>query len=640
LRGKNRSAAVRDYPIEAVGAERVSLGPGLLGAVLDTVRAKTIPFVFERCETEGRFENFLIAGGKKPGPVRGKMPFDDSDVYKLVEGASHSLRGAPDPALASSLDRITDLIGTGQEDDGYLTTWFTVDPRRLPAPWADNTGERWTGEAGSHELYNSGHLFEAAAAHFLATGKRSLLDVALKNADLLVRSFGPGKLAIPPGHQIVEQGLVSLYRITENRAYLDLARYFVELRGDPSGHKLYGEYGQDHLPVVRQRSVVGHAVRAMYFYSGLTDVAALLGDRALRRAAFRLWRDLARRKLYLTGGLGARREREAVGVRYELPNLTAYCETCAAIGSVAWNRRLFRLTGDGRYFDLIETTLFNGLLSGLGLDGESFFYVNPLEADNEFAFNQGARKRLPWFDCPCCATNLVRFLPSLPELCYAVAGDELYVNLYAAGRARLSVKGLPVTLEQETEYPWGGSVRLRVDSERPGRFALRLRVPGWTGQQFLPGGLYLYADGPPGRPHMKLNGEETYCWFRRGYACLEREWRPGDLVEIDLPLAPRRVVADPRVAADRGLAALVCGPLVYCVEGVDHNGSLEGLSLPAGVELGREERADLLGGIWAITADVPSAGGDGQRELFAVPYYAWANRGPGPMKVWLPRRAG
>jgi len=630
MRRKNRSAAIREYPITPVGADRVSLGPGFLRTLLETVRTKTIPHVRERCATEGRFDNFLIAGGEKPGPVRGLMPFDDSDVYKLVEGASRSLVDFPDPVLAET-------IKTGQEPDGYLTTWFTVDPGHPPAPWAGDSGKRWAGEAGSHELYNSGHLFEAAAAHFRATGKRTLLDVALKNADLLVGSFGPGKLAVPPGHQIVEQGLVSLYRITENRAYLDLARFFIYLRGRRDGRESYGEYAQDHLPAARQRAVVGHAVRAVYFYAGMTDVAALTGDRSLLRASFRLWRDLVRSKLYLTGGLGARREREAVGGRFELPNRTAYCETCAAIGSVAWNRRLFLLTGDGRYYDLIEGTLYNCLLAGLGLDGTSFFYVNPLEADGDFAFNQGARERSPWFDCPCCATNLVRFLPSLPGLVYASEKDRLHVNLFAPGSARLEAAGTPVTVDQETDYPWGGSVRLTINPERPARFTVRLRIPGWTGPSFLPGGLYAFPDEPPRPPLLTLNGRDLRCPVAGGYAEIKREWRAGDAVEIDLALAPRRVVADPRVAADRGRAALTCGPLVYCVEGIDHGGSLDGLSLPAGVELELVRRADERGGGRAITARVPDGNG-GTRSLFAVPYYAWANRGPGPMKVWLPRR--
>ncbi|MBN2351474.1 MAG: glycoside hydrolase family 127 protein [Spirochaetales bacterium] len=637
MRRKKQSAAVREYPITPVGADCVSLGPGFLRTALDTVRTRTIPFVLERCEAEGRFDNFLIAGRVKPGPVRGLMPFDDSDAYKLIEGASLSLVNTPDPALAETLDRLIETIKIGQEPDGYLTTWFTVDPRHPPAPWAGDSGARWAGEAGSHELYNSGHLFEAAAAHFRATGKRSLLDVALKNADLLVRTFGPGKLAVPPGHQIVEQGLVSLYRITENRAYLDLARFYIDLRGDPDGREPYGEYAQDHLPAARQRTVVGHAVRAVYFYAGLTDVAALAGDRALLRASFRLWRDLAGSKLYLTGGLGARHEREAVGGRFELPNHTAYCETCAAIGSVAWNLRLYRLTGDGRYYDLIEGTLYNCLLAGLGLDGTSFFYVNPLEADGEFAFNHGARERSPWFDCPCCATNLVRFLPSLPGLVYAFEKDRVHVNLFAPGSARLEAAGTPVVVAQETDYPWSGSVRMAINPERPARFTLRLRIPGWTGHDFLPGGLYKYADEAMRPPLLTLNGNELRCPVIRGYAEIKREWQPGDAVEIDLALAPRRVVADPRVAADRGLAALTCGPLVYCVEGIDNNGSFDGLSLPAGVELERERRVDALGGAWAIAAGVPDGNG-GKRSLLAVPYYAWANRGSGPMKVWLPRR--
>ncbi len=621
--------------VTAVTPVRCRITGGFWKRILETVRSRTIPFVFNQCENAGRLENFLIAGGKQSGAARGKMPFDDSDVYKFVEGASLALTRDPDPRLDALLDRVIEIIGQGQEADGYLTTWFSIDRRRPPVPWVDASSGRWTGEASSHELYNSGHLFEAAVAHHRATGKRSLLAVALKNADLLTASFGPGRLTIPPGHQIVEQGLLSLYRLTDRRPYLDLARFFLEWRGRRATHPLYGAYSQDHRPVARQRVVVGHAVRAMYLYAGMTDYALLTGDSAYRRTLIRLWQDLVRGKLYLTGGLGARHEQEALGERFELPNRTAYCETCAAIGSVSWHQRLFQLAPRARYYDVLEYTLYNGVLAGLGLDGESFFYVNPLEADGEFPFNHESLTRLPWFDCPCCPSNLVRFLPSLPGLVYAQQGDILYVNLYAASRVEFRIENASVVIEQRTDYPWQGSVRFTVSCDMPRCFSLRVRLPAWTGKRPFPGGLYHFIDGDRKQPALFINGRETRIQSVHGYASVEREWRQGDDVELRLPLGIRRVAARGRVTADRGLAALTRGPLVYCVENVDHNGSLDTVRYTEGMTWKAVPCDRLSSGLHALVGTPPAgARGDG---VYAVPYFAWANRGAGAMKVWLPR---
>nr|HRD18484.1 glycoside hydrolase family 127 protein [Candidatus Neomarinimicrobiota bacterium] len=442
-----------DYPISAVDIKNVEINDAFWLPKIKIIQDTTIQYAFKKCEEEGRMENFLIAGGRKKGPVRGKMPFDDTDVYKIIEGASYSLISRPNPALAAYLDSIISIIKIGQEPDGYLTTWFTIDRMHPPAWWAQPSPNRWDHEESNHELYNSGHLFEAAAAHYRATGKQNFLKIALKNADLLVASFGPDKLRVPPGHQIVETGLIKLYHITNNPQYVELARFFLELRGDSTSHKLYGEYSQDHLPVTKQTEAVGHAVRAMYMYAGMTDIAAIYQDSAYFEALMKIWENIVTKKMYLTGGVGARHDGEAFGDNYELPNLTAYNETCAAIGSVYWNQRLFRLTGDAQYYDIIERTLYNGLISGISLDGKKFFYPNPLESDGKYQFNQGACTRQPWFDCSCCPTNIIRFLPSVPELIYATIADSVYINLYISSNADIIVNQKKIEIIQQTDYP-------------------------------------------------------------------------------------------------------------------------------------------------------------------------------------------
>ena len=489
-----------DYPISAVDIKNVEINDAFWLPKIKIIQDTTIQYAFKKCEEEGRMENFLIAGGRKKGPVRGKMPFDDTDVYKIIEGASYSLISRPNPALAAYLDSIISIIKIGQEPDGYLTTWFTIDRMHPPAWWAQPSPNRWDHEESNHELYNSGHLFEAAAAHYRATGKQNFLKIALKNADLLVASFGPDKLRVPPGHQIVETGLIKLYHITNNPQYVELARFFLELRGDSTSHKLYGEYSQDHLPVTKQTEAVGHAVRAMYMYAGMTDIAAIYQDSAYFEALMKIWENIVTKKMYLTGGVGARHDGEAFGDNYELPNLTAYNETCAAIGSVYWNQRLFRLTGDAKYYDIIERTLYNGLISGISLDGKKFFYPNPLESDGKYQFNQGACTRQPWFDCSCCPTNIIRFLPSVPELIYATIADSVYINLYISGNADIIVNQKKIEIIQQTDYPLDGKINITVNPEKKTIFTLKLRVPGWARNEVVPGNLYKYIDENPETP--------------------------------------------------------------------------------------------------------------------------------------------
>ena len=461
-------------------------------------------------------------------------------------------------------------------------------------------------------------------AYAQATGKGDLLDVALKSADLLAQTFGPGREEIWPGHQITEMALVKLTRATGDSRYLELAKFMLDQRG-PDGHEGSGrEYNQSHARVVEQAEAVGHAVRATYMYSGMADVAALTGDSGYIRAIDRIWDDVVTGQLYITGGIGATAEGEAFGGPNELPNLTAYCETCASIGNVFWNHRLFLLHGDGCYVDVLERTLYNALLAGVSLDGMRFFYENPLES-------AGGYERSPWFGCACCPSNVARFLPSLPGYVYAQQGASLYVNLFVAGTAEIEMgEGRVIGLEQETAYPWDGKVKLRVGLEGPSRFTVKLRVPGWARNEVVPSDLYRFADVSDDEVTLTVNGERVGLELEKGYACLGREWQAGDEIELDLPMPVRQVVAHERVEANRGRVVLQRGPLVYCVEGVDYpEGRVHELAVSEDAVLSAEFAPDLLGGVVVVKAEA-------LQGFVAIPYFAWANRGPGEMLVWMP----
>ena len=624
------------YPISMVTANKIKLNDGFWGEKINTIRKTSINHGFEKCKSEGRLENFLIAGGKMNGKVRGQMPFDDTDVYKIVEGASNALLNSPDEKLSKYLDEVIETIGIGQEKDGYITTWFTIDPLNPPYKWIEKTGKRWAGEISSHELYNSGHLIEAACVHHEATGKRNLLDIAIKNADLLVENFGPGKHTIPPGHQIVETGLVKLYRITGNEKYAELAKYFLELRGNPQTHKLFGDYSQDHKPVVKQTEAVGHAVRAVYMYAAMTDMAAIYDDRAYQDAVNAIWDNTFRKKTYITGGIGSRHDKESFGDEYELPNTTAYCETCAAIGSILWNQRLFMLTGNSIYFDIIERSLFNGVIPGMSLDGTKFFYVNPLEADNKFVFNRGAGYRQEWFDCSCCPTNIIRFIPAIPGLLYAVSGNDIFVNLFASGSAGIGFNGSKINVVQRTDYPWKGDIKITVNPEKESEFNLKIRIPGWVTGKIFAGDLYNYLGSVNKQYTIKINGVEEHHRVESGYVTINKKWKKNDRIDINFPMEIRRVISSDKILANRNLSALEYGPLVYCVEEID-NPLLNDILMPDDAVLSVERKNDLLGEINIIKGKVPAVSGNKHHDLFAIPYYAWANRTTGAMKIWLPR---
>jgi DUF1680 family protein len=632
LRGAARRVGA--YPIQVVPFSKVRLTDTFWTARVETNRTVTIPFGFRKSEEEGRVRNFERAA-RREGPYEGKMPFDDTDVYKLIEGASYSLQSHPDAELDRYLDGIIEKIAAAQESDGYLTTYKQIDPTRSPASWL-KPGPKWDLELeGSHELYNAGHLYEAAYAHYRATGKRTLLNVALKNADLVDQVFGPGRRLTPPGHQIIETGLMKLAEASGDERYRRLARFFLDQRGNARGRKLFGVYNQDHAPVTAQREAVGHAVRAAYMYAGMVDVAVASGDELYDQAVRRIWEDVVARKLYLTGAIGPRRNNEGFGEAYELPNRTAYGETCASIASVYWNARLFLQSGDARYVDVLERTLYNGVLAGVSLKGDTFFYPNPLESDGRDKFNHGSLTRSPWFDSSCCPTNIARFIPSVPDYVYATAGDSLYVNLFVSSHAQPVVAGSPIRISQQTAYPWQGDVTIRLEPAAARRFALKLRIPGWARNEVVPSPLYRYADDQRASYEVRVNGQPAEAKLDRGYAVLARAWSPGDEVTLTMSMPVRRVAADDRVADNRGKIALERGPIVYAVEGVDHGGRVLDLRVPAEARFAVERRPDLLGGVTVLTGTVRDVTGRA-RPLTAIPYYAWSHRGAGEMAVWLP----
>ncbi len=624
-----------DYPIRPIQFNRVSIDSGFWSPRIETNRTVTIPYDFDKCRETGRLANFARAAGLEEGPHEGHR-FNDSDVFKVIEGAAYSLALHPDAELDAFLDGQIANIAAAQEPDGYLFTTRTLksDDKTI--------GElRWSNLRLSHELYNVGHLYEAAVAHYEATGKRALLDVAMRNADLVCETFGPGpgQLVDVPGHQEIEIGLVKLYRTTGKDKYLNLAKFFLDMRGRSDlRSNLYGDYCQDHEPIKQQSQAIGHAVRAAYMYAGIADVAALTGDGEYLAAIDRIWNDEVACKLYLTGGIGARHEGEAFGDAYELPNDTAYNETCAAIANVLFNQRMFLLHGDARYIDVVERVIYNGFLSGVALSGDRFFYPNPLSWDGEYAFNIGEVGRSPWFKCSCCPVNVVRFLPSLGGYIYAVRDQQVYVNQFIGGSAQIDLPDGPVTIKQRTDYPWDGRINLTVQTETPRRFALNVRIPGWVNGQPVPGDLYRYVNPTPAAWTLSINGQTIEPTLDKGYAIIERQWRDGDTVQLNLSMPIRHVLADERVEADQGRVALERGPVVYCVEAVDLQGAMpDDLCLPDDAVLKAEHRADLLGGVTVLTGKVGLQSGD-EAAITAIPYYAWANRQLGPMRVWLNRK--
>lgn len=627
-------ASDADYALKPVPFTAVRFTDGFWAPRLETVRRVTIAAAFGQSAETGRIRNFEIAAGLSEGQFCSRYSFDDSDVFKIIEGASYALASKPDAALDAYLDGLIATIAKAQEPDGYLFTARTISPE-TPMEMAGKT--RWSNLQWSHELYNLGHLYEAAAAHYEATGKRTLLDVALRSAGLVLATFGPDARRDVPGHQEIEIGLVKLFRVTGERRYLDQAEFFLEERGRPVGRTSYGEYAQDHKPVAEQAEAVGHSVRAAYMYTAMADVAALKSRAPYRTALDRLWDNVVSRKLYLTGGIGATGAWEGFGPDYELPN-SAYAETCASIANALWNYRMFLHDPDARYIDVYERAVYNAMLSGLSLSGDLFFYPNPL-------LSSGQHERSPWFPCACCPSNLPRFLLAMPGNAYAVAGDRVFVNLYVQGTARIPRPAGEVTLDQRSRYPWDGDIRVRVSARAASRFTLMLRIPGWARQAPVPSDLYTQLGPAPPAASLAVNGVPVPVVLDKGYAAVTREWTTGDEVHLVLPMPVRRVVAHDAVAADRGRVAVERGPLVYAAEWADHGGRVTNLVLDDAAPLQTAERADLLGGVTTITGRATAHSRRGSTvaaetvPLTLIPYYAWAHRGRGEMSVWLARDA-
>ncbi len=617
------------YPIDPVPFTSVSVSDPFWSPRLQASREVTIPLAFSKCEETGRYHNFIRATQPCDTFKVEGFPFDDTDVYKTIEGASYLLQTYPDPALESYIDSVLVLVAAAQEPDGYLNTSYTMNPAH-PHRWMGPG--RWDAvEVLSHEFYNLGHMVEGAVAHYRATGKRNFLDIAIRYADCVSRAIGDGEgqRALVPGHQIAEMALAKLYLATGDKKYLDQAKFFLDKRGYTSRKDAYS---QAHKPVVEQDEAVGHAVRAAYMYAGMADVAALTGDTAYIAAVGRIWDNIVGKKLYITGGIGARHDGESFGDAYELPNLEAYCETCAAIGNVYVNHRLFLLHGDSKYYDVLERTLYNGLISGVSIDGGRFFYPNPLASE-------GQHQREPWFGCACCPSNICRFIPSLPGYLYAVKGRDVYANLYIGGTAKLNVGGRDVTLSQSGDYAGTGRQTITVDANKAGRFILKLRIPGWARDIVAPGGLYAFV-GNAGGYTVKVNGEEVAGALDKGYLAIDRKWKKGDRVELEFPMEPRFVAARPEVEADRGRLAVQRGPLVYCAEWPDNDFAFGAAVVNPEMPM-TTRSSDVLGGVTMI--DVPAQlveRRDGRLglsdvKLAMIPYYAWAHRGKGKMAVWL-----
>ncbi|MHC4751952.1 MAG: glycoside hydrolase family 127 protein [Planctomycetota bacterium] len=623
----------RDYNVKPVPFSKVRVNDDFWTPRLETNRKVTIPYAFSKCEETGRIRNFEKAAGLLEGKHEG-IHFDDSDVYKIMEGAAYSLQVHPETMMRLYLDKLITIMDAAQWDDGYLFTFYSV-PERQPE-------KLWTNIQWIHEQYCVGHMYEAAVAHYQVTADKSFLNIATENADLICNIFSPGKRTDPPGHQEIEIGLCKLYRVTGDEKYLDQAKFFLDQRGRKGKRGdggLYGTYSQDHKPVTEQTRAVGHSVRAAYLYTGMADVAALTGNMEYVEAIGNIWKDIVGTKLYITGGIGAAGGHEGFGSSYELPNMTAYCETCASIANILWNHRMFLMHNDAKYIDVLERVLYNAALSGISMKGDRFFYPNPLESIGQHA-------RSAWFGCACCPSNVARFIPSVPGYAYAYKNNDVYVNLFIGGDVTIETINNKVKLTQRTQYPWKGIVNISVEPERSDKFAIYIRVPGWAQNQPVPSDLYKFQKTTHEKVALKINGKRVSPNIQRGFACIERKWQKGDTIELSLPMPVRRVVAHPNIKADRDKVVLQRGPIVFCLEWPDNDGKVLNLVIPDHAKLKAEYRPGLLNDIMVVTGEaqivkrmlegdiVPAT----EKKFTAIPYYAWAHRGRGEMTVWPARK--
>ena len=659
------ASAQSGYPYTQVPFTSVKITPNTFwGDRIQAAREVTIPLAFSKCESEHRYKNFEMAAYtlQHPGHPGLQTPewdvakfmgfsFDDTDVYKTIEGASYVLQTYPDAKLKAYIDSLLDVVAAAQEPDGYLYTARTINPEH-PHQWAAKN--RWEAEEhASHELYNLGHMVDAACAHYQATGSTKFLDIAKRYADCVIKEVGPkpGQACVVPGHQIAEMALARLYVLTGEKKYLDEAKFLLDYRGKT---KVKNVYSQSDKPVVDQTEAWGHAVRAGYMYASMADVAALTGDTAYINAITTIYENIVSKKYYLTGGVGARHQGEAFGADYELPNLTAYNETCAAISMVYLFERMFLLRGEAKYIDCLERTLYNGVISGMSVDGGKFFYPNPLSSDGVFTFNADRTKtRQPWFGCACCPSNLSRFIPSMPGYIYGVRDNNLYVNLFASNTATIAVGGKNVTLEQSTQYPWDGDIAIKVLQNKAKTFNMLVRIPGWVLNQVVPSDLYSFSDDILSGYEVTVNGQRVDGELQNGYLVINRNWKKGDVVRIHFDMPVRTVIANLRVADDRGRVAVERGPLVYCAEWADN----EGIN-PHHLLLARQPQFEVEPAysiqntegdgktfqVTAITAQAQDVHVNREGRIAAkdvkvklIPYYAWNHRGAGKMDVWLAR---
>jgi len=620
----------KDYPIQGVLFTDVTINDNFWSPRVETNRIITIPHDFSKCEVTGRIDNFLIVNKKKKGQLTSNG-FDDSDVYKIIEGAAYSLATHHDEKLEKYVDSIIDVIISAQDADGYLYTHKS------------DTVPHWQKERiNSHETYNLGHMYEAAVAYFQATGKRVLLDASIKSADLLYNTFGPGRIdTIVSGHQEIEIGLIKLYRITQEQKYLQLAKLFLDRRGKSTYRYKAINYWdaprnhQDDKSILEQDEAYGHAVRATYMYSAITDVAALTGDTSYTNIVDRIWKNVTNTKIYITGGIGSEPRGEEYGKNYLLPNDTAYNETCAAIANVFWNQRMFLLHGESKYIDVLERTLYNGLISGYSFDGTEFFYPNPLEFDGKRKFNKGASGRQKWFGCSCCPTNIARFISSLSGYIYAVKKDTVYVNLFIGSKGKIKVDDHLFNIEQVTEYPWKGDIQIHIDPEKETEASVAVRIPCWALNQPMPGSLYSFSEKMELSFNLTVNSRTAKYEIHNGYAFITGKWKKGDCIALELQMPIRKVVADEKVKADSNRFCLSRGPLVYCAEGVDNNGSSLNLLLSLNGNFKPDYRNDLLNGIWGISGEAFTTDKSKPVTFRAIPYFAWAYRGCSEMEVWF-----
>lgn len=621
------------YPINPVPFTDVEVNDEFWNDRIETNREVTIPIAFKRSEETGRIKNFKVAGGIEKGTFNTRRGYDDSDVFKVMEGAAYSLSQNPDPVLESYLDTLIGYVGKAQEDDGYLFTVKTI--LGVSEEHRDSKLPKWVGiEDGSHELYNVGHMYEAAVAHYKATGKRTFLDIAIKNADLIYDEFGWGKKEIVPGHQEIEIGLVKLFGVTGDERYLELSKFFLDKRGESEG---LGTYNQTHKKVVDQDKAVGHSVRAVYMYTAMADIAAFTKDEGYITAMDKLWHDIVDTKLYIIGGIGAAGGHEGFGDHFELPNLSAYNETCAAIANVFWNHRLFLTHGDAKYMDVLERSLYNNVLSGVSLTGDHFFYPNRLES-------RGETERREWFNTSCCPSNVSRFIPDVPGYIYASDNQNLFVNLFISSSSELNLGNNKVNISQKSEVPWSGKVELNIKSQKNKEFSVRIRIPGWASERPVPSDLYSFKNPLQTKLKIAVNGEITEFSKENGYAVINRKWGENEKITVVFPYELRTIESHPEIVENRGRVALQLGPIVYCVEGKDlSNNQANNIMIDDKQIFEINYEKDLLNGVMTINGEATyfeeNATGEIEETMIdfkAIPYYAWANRGGSEMFVWIP----